>query len=196
MAPSSSATALISVLLLTSIVDTENAVAQGGASWCVARSDATTEALQTALDYACGSGADCLSLQPDGLCFLPNTIQAHTSYAFNSYYQRRARAPGSCDFAGTATIAQSDPSYGSCVYPSTASAAGGPNTPITTPPMNNPNVPSSTTTTPIYGGGNTGGLSPGMNSPFTDNSRAHSEAIATWFLVFFSSLLILLACAL
>ena len=63
-----------------------------------------------ALDYACGSGGDCLPLQPDGLCFLPNTIQAHASYAFNSYYQRRARAPGSCDFAGTATIATSDPS--------------------------------------------------------------------------------------
>lgn len=82
----------------------------GGGSWCVARSDASNDALQTALDYACGAGADCFPLQPDGLCFLPNTIQAHASYAFNSYYQLKKRAPGSCDFAGTATIAQSDPS--------------------------------------------------------------------------------------
>lgn len=118
------------------------------ASWCVVRSDASYNVLQTALDYACGAGADCLPLQSDGLCFLPNTIQAHASYAFNSYYQKRARAPGSCDFSGTATIAQTDPSilltthytlflifilcylisflcfcvlcigYGSCVYPS------------------------------------------------------------------------------
>ncbi|CAN6892178.1 unnamed protein product, partial [Brassica oleracea] len=27
-------------------------------------------------------------------------------------------APGSCNFAGTSTIAKTDPSYGSCVYPS------------------------------------------------------------------------------
>ncbi|KAG4398790.1 hypothetical protein GLYMA_08G112100v4 [Glycine max] len=109
------------LLLLTIITTTKNVLGQGGtASWCVARSDASSDALQTALDYACGAGGDCLPLQPDGLCFLPNTIQAHASYAFNSYYQRRTRAPGSCDFAATATIATSDPSYGSCVYPSSA----------------------------------------------------------------------------
>ncbi|KAG4999889.1 hypothetical protein AAZX31_08G109500 [Glycine max] len=179
------------LLLLTIITTTKNVLGQGGtASWCVARSDASSDALQTALDYACGAGGDCLPLQPDGLCFLPNTIQAHASYAFNSYYQRRTRAPGSCDFAATATIATSDPSYGSCVYPSSASAAGGPNTPTTTPPMNNPNVPTSTTTTPIFGGGNTGGLTPGMSTPFPDSSRAHSEATATWFLALCSSLII------
>ncbi|KAJ0555247.1 putative carbohydrate-binding X8 domain-containing protein, plant [Helianthus annuus] len=87
------------------------------ATWCVARSDASREALQTALDYACSAGADCAPLQPSGLCFLPNTIQAHASYAFNSYYMRRFMAPGSCDFSGTATFAKTDPSYGSCVYP-------------------------------------------------------------------------------
>ncbi|KAL5070840.1 hypothetical protein RYX36_021727, partial [Vicia faba] len=113
-----------------------NVKGQGGStssstSWCVVRSDASYNVLQTALDYACGSGADCLPLQPDELCFLPNTIQAHASYAFNSYYQKIARAPGSCDFSGTATIAQTDPSYGSCVYPSSTSGAGGSNTPTT-----------------------------------------------------------------
>ncbi|KAK7318945.1 hypothetical protein RJT34_03654 [Clitoria ternatea] len=194
MAGMAPATKLVCVMIIAVlIIGTENVVGQGAGSgsWCVARSDASNQALQTALDYACGAGADCLPLQSEGLCFLPNTIQAHASYAFNSFYQKKARAPGSCDFAGTATIAQSDPSYGSCVYPSSASAAGGPNTPITTPSMNNPNMPPSTTT-PIYGGGNSGGLTPGMNTPFPpDNSRAPSEAIATWFIVFFSSLLIL-----
>ncbi|KAF7132843.1 hypothetical protein RHSIM_Rhsim09G0057300 [Rhododendron simsii] len=80
------------------------------ASWCVARSDAISPALQTALDYACGAGADCSPIQSSGLCFLPNTIQAHASYAFNSYYQRKANAPGSCNFGGTATVAETDPS--------------------------------------------------------------------------------------
>jgi hypothetical protein len=79
-------------------------------TWCVARSDASTQALQTALDYACASGADCTPILSSGLCFLPNTIQAHASYAFNSYFQRKAMAPGSCDFSGTASASKSDPS--------------------------------------------------------------------------------------
>lgn len=189
MAPSSSSKP-VSVLLLSLLTITMkmmNVNGQGGsASWCVVRSDASFNALQTALDYACGAGADCLPLQPDGLCFLPNTIQAHASYAFNSYYQKRARAPGSCEFSGTATIAQSDPSYGSCMYPSSTSGAGGPNTPTTSVPMTNTNMSSPATSAPIFGG-----LSPGLSSPFNDNSRAPSKELATWFLLYFSSLLIL-----
>lgn len=80
-------------------------------SWCVARSDASDDALQLALDYACASGADCTPIQPSGLCFLPNTLQAHASYAFNSFFQRKSMAPGSCDFSATATVAKTDPSY-------------------------------------------------------------------------------------
>ncbi|KAE9610448.1 putative X8 domain-containing protein [Lupinus albus] len=62
------------------------------------------------LDYACDAGADCSVLQPNGFCFLPNTIQAHASFAFNSFYHRKGRAPGSCHFIATAIIAQTDPS--------------------------------------------------------------------------------------
>ncbi|MED6180877.1 hypothetical protein PIB30_014211 [Stylosanthes scabra] len=188
------AAAKLHICLLMLLMATTTVNVSGQATWCVARSDASNQALQTALDYACGSGADCFPLQSNGLCFLPNTIQAHASYAFNSFYQRKGRAPGSCDFSGTATIAQSDPSYGSCVYPSSGSTAGGGNTPSTTPAFNNPNVPSPTTTTPIFGGGNSGGLTPGMNTPFPDNSRAASEATATWFLVLFPCLVILATC--
>ncbi|OIW00591.1 hypothetical protein TanjilG_14817 [Lupinus angustifolius] len=88
-------------------------VVEGGGSvvsesWCVVRTDASFQALQTALDYACSAGADCSVLQPIGLCFLPNSIQAHASHVFNSFYQKKGRALGSCDFAGTATIAQGD----------------------------------------------------------------------------------------
>ncbi|KAA0033304.1 PLASMODESMATA CALLOSE-BINDING PROTEIN 3 [Cucumis melo var. makuwa] len=87
-----------------------------GAYWCVARSDATYESLQAAIDYACATGADCTPILLNGLCFLPNTIQAHASYAFNSFFQRKAMAPGSCDFGGSATIAQSDPSLSPSPY--------------------------------------------------------------------------------
>ncbi|EXC16965.1 hypothetical protein L484_021622 [Morus notabilis] len=98
----------ICFLIVLGTINSDTAVA--ASTWCVARSDASTLALQTALDYSCSAGADCLPLQANGLCFLPNTIQAHASYAFNSYYQRKAMSPGSCDFSGTATVAQSDPS--------------------------------------------------------------------------------------
>ncbi|XP_023745731.1 PLASMODESMATA CALLOSE-BINDING PROTEIN 3 [Lactuca sativa] len=110
------------------------------ATWCVARNDAKEDALQTALDYACGAGADCAPLQDTGLCFLPNTIQAHASYAFNSFYMHSSMDSGACDFSGTAAIAKTDPSYGTCVYPSSPSTAGGGGgmmTPIlSTPPQN------------------------------------------------------------
>ncbi|GMJ01812.1 hypothetical protein like AT4G13600 [Hibiscus trionum] len=153
-----------------------------GQSWCVARSDASNQALQTALDYACGSGADCNPLQSDGLCFLPNTIQAHASYAFNSYYQHRAMAPGSCDFAGTGTVAKTDPSYGSCIYPSSQRSAGGIAT-LGSGSQNNPNVPTTTTTaTPINGrDGGTGLNNPGLTPPFptTDESKASFDCIAS-----------------
>ncbi|KAH0637450.1 hypothetical protein KY285_037181 [Solanum tuberosum] len=58
------------------------------------------------------------------------------------------RAPGSCDFAGTATIAKTDPSYGSCVYPASPSTAGG-STTTTTPSTPGGGAGGTTTTTPI-----------------------------------------------
>ncbi|PWZ29567.1 Glucan endo-1,3-beta-glucosidase 1 [Zea mays] len=82
------------------------------AAWCIARSEASDKALQSALDYACGParGADCAPIQASGLCYLPNTLAAHASYAFNSIFQRSRAAPGACDFAGTATVTVTDPS--------------------------------------------------------------------------------------
>lgn len=85
-------------------------------AWCICRSDQNTSALQSALDYACGSGADCSAIQQTGGCYSPNTVVAHCSYAANSYYQRKDQTQGACDFSGTATLTSTDPSNTLSVY--------------------------------------------------------------------------------
>ncbi|EFJ25492.1 hypothetical protein SELMODRAFT_442025 [Selaginella moellendorffii] len=87
-------------------------------SWCIAKEGMSTSSLQAALDYACGQGrADCSQLQPGQQCYFPDTVLDHASYAFNKYYQKAMMAPGSCDFAGVATVTFTDPSHGQCRFP-------------------------------------------------------------------------------
>lgn len=64
---------------------------------------------QKSLDYACGAGADCTAILPNGACYQPNTMKSHCDWAVNSYFQRRSQAGGSCDFSGTATQSQAPP---------------------------------------------------------------------------------------
>ncbi|KAH9307999.1 hypothetical protein KI387_035910, partial [Taxus chinensis] len=88
-----------------------------GQSWCVAMSNVPDQTLQTALDYACGmGGADCGPIQQGGVCFQPDSLASHASYAFNSYYQKNGMAGGTCDFGGAAVITPSNPSYATCQY--------------------------------------------------------------------------------
>ncbi|XP_054776755.1 uncharacterized protein LOC129285192 isoform X2 [Prosopis cineraria] len=97
-----------------------NAPATAGQSWCVAKTGAAEAALQSALDYACGmGGADCSQIQQGGSCYNPNSLENHASYAFNSYYQKNP-TPTSCDFGGTATLVNVNPSSGSCILPSSS----------------------------------------------------------------------------
>lgn len=85
--------------------------------WCVAKPSVPTEALQEALDYACGEGgADCEAIRPQGSCYSPDTVVAHASYAFNSYWQKTKRNGGICGFGGTAMLISSDPSYRHCRF--------------------------------------------------------------------------------
>ncbi|KAE8075624.1 hypothetical protein FH972_014320 [Carpinus fangiana] len=89
-----------------------------GNTWCVANGDVGKEKLQAALDFACGEGgADCRSIQPGASCYDPNTLSAHASFAFNSYYQKNARAGGSCYFGGAAYVVTQPPRFGKCELP-------------------------------------------------------------------------------
>ncbi|KAI3510049.1 hypothetical protein L1887_25576 [Cichorium endivia] len=86
------------------------------ALWCVAKPSVPDPIIQEAMNYACGSGADCESLQPNGECFQPDTLFAHASYAFNSYWQRTKVAGGTCEFGGSAMLVTVDPSYDGCHF--------------------------------------------------------------------------------
>jgi hypothetical protein len=82
----------------------------GGQTWCIAKTGLTDMVLQNGIDFACGvGGADCTAIQPMGSCYNPNTVQAHASYAFNSYFQRNP-APASCDFGGAGMLVNVNPS--------------------------------------------------------------------------------------
>ncbi|KAF5728125.1 extensin-like [Tripterygium wilfordii] len=86
------------------------------ALWCVAKPTVPDPIIQEAMNYACGSGADCYSIQPSGPCFEPNTLFAHASFAFNSYWQKTRAAGGTCEFGGTSMLVTVDPSYDGCHF--------------------------------------------------------------------------------
>ncbi|KAJ7964625.1 Glucan endo-1,3-beta-glucosidase [Quillaja saponaria] len=84
--------------------------------WCVAKPTVPDPIIQVAMDYACGSGADCKSIQPNGPCYQPDTLLSHASFAFNSYWQKTKVGGGTCDFGGTAMLVTVDPSFNRCKF--------------------------------------------------------------------------------
>uniref|UniRef100_A0A0R0IMU3 glucan endo-1,3-beta-D-glucosidase n=2 Tax=Glycine max TaxID=3847 RepID=A0A0R0IMU3_SOYBN len=87
-------------------------------TFCVTKSNADPKMLQAALDWACGPGkVDCSPLLQGQPCYEPDNVVAHSTYAFNAYYQKMDKSPGSCDFKGVATVTTTDPSHGSCIFP-------------------------------------------------------------------------------
>ncbi|GKV46396.1 hypothetical protein SLEP1_g53382 [Rubroshorea leprosula] len=160
-----------------------NAPANQGQRWCVAKTGASQTSLQAALDYACGmGGADCSQIQQGGSCYDPNNLQNHASYAFNSYYQKNP-VPTSCDFGGNAIVVNSNPSSGSCIYPSSAASTSTP-TPVTTPSTSTPTpitTPSTATPTPITTPSTSGGGVPGSGTPTLSMNSSTPSSSTTSF---------------
>ncbi|KAG6394458.1 hypothetical protein SASPL_145043 [Salvia splendens] len=105
-------------------------------TYCAAKAGADEEAVQAALDWACGAGGvDCSALMEGQPCFEPDTLSAHATYAFDSYYQAMGRAEGSCDFNGVATITSTTPNHGSCITSQAASDKNGSRLNSTAPAM-------------------------------------------------------------
>ncbi|XP_042493495.1 glucan endo-1,3-beta-glucosidase 1-like [Macadamia integrifolia] len=85
--------------------------------WCVAKPSVPAATLEEAMDYACREGgADCEEIKPHGSCYNPDSVVAHASYAFNSYWQKNKRNGGTCSFGGTAMIINADPSFMHCRF--------------------------------------------------------------------------------
>eukprot|EP00268_Persea_americana_P022032 TRINITY_DN21921_c0_g1_i1.p1 TRINITY_DN21921_c0_g1~~TRINITY_DN21921_c0_g1_i1.p1 ORF type:complete len:379 (+),score=60.70 TRINITY_DN21921_c0_g1_i1:144-1280(+) len=109
-------------VFLPPVVFPPPAVPPGGNSgpgiplWCVAKPTVPDPIIQEAMNYACGSGADCESILPNGSCYNPDKLISHASYAFNSYWQKTRAAGGTCDFGGTAILITKDPSFDGCHF--------------------------------------------------------------------------------
>ncbi|KAF2620861.1 hypothetical protein F2Q68_00040755 [Brassica cretica] len=143
-----------------------------GAIYCLCKDGIGEKELQLAIDYACGSLADCNPIHDNGPCYQPNNIKSHCDWAVNSYFQKAAQVSGSCNFSGTATTNQNPPSnlVTGCIYPSSASTTSPTGTTLTNG------------TTPAFGPTGPGGF---------QGNGASSLVISPVFTLCFSSLVFL-----
>ncbi|XP_057765057.1 glucan endo-1,3-beta-glucosidase 4-like isoform X2 [Salvia miltiorrhiza] len=86
------------------------------ADYCIADEQTPEDEVVQAMKWACGNGADCSAIGENGVCYLPNTVKDHASYAFNSYYQNMKHKGGSCYFNAAAILSDLDPSHNSCKF--------------------------------------------------------------------------------
>ncbi|CAA7013068.1 unnamed protein product [Microthlaspi erraticum] len=112
----SQSTTLLLVLLLSVVAINHLPVVSCNRQWCMAMWTASNEQLQANIDYCCSNGVDCTPIQPGGICYNPNTLLDHASYAMNAYYQSHGRIEDSCDFNRTGCWVFVDPSHDTCIY--------------------------------------------------------------------------------
>jgi hypothetical protein len=87
------------------------AAAATGRQWCVPKAAADEMMLQENIDFACGQeGVDCAAIRPGGVCYEPDTVQAHAAYAMNLFFQSNGRHAFNCDFGQTGVVTTADPS--------------------------------------------------------------------------------------
>ncbi|GMI90244.1 hypothetical protein HRI_002693800 [Hibiscus trionum] len=130
------------------------------ATYCLCQDGASNQALQAALDYACGNGADCSAILQNGVCYNPNTVKDHCNYAVNSYFQNSGQITGSCNFSGSATVSPNPPTNiaSTCSYPSSSTGTGTGTTPPTGIPTTGPNTGTPPGTTTAFGPTGTTGI--------------------------------------
>ncbi|XP_031107445.1 glucan endo-1,3-beta-glucosidase 2-like [Ipomoea triloba] len=86
-------------------------------TYCSAKDGADHKMLQAALDWACGPGkVDCSPMLQGQPCYEPDTVAAHATYAFDTYYQMMGKAPEACNFNGVAAVTTTNPSHGLCLF--------------------------------------------------------------------------------
>lgn len=79
--------------------------------WCVPTPAADEMVLQENIDFVCGQGGiDCAAIRPGGICFEPDTVQAHAAYAMDLYFQSNGQHVFDCDFGQTGVVTTVDPS--------------------------------------------------------------------------------------
>ncbi|WOL03686.1 hypothetical protein Cni_G12406 [Canna indica] len=96
----------------------ENNERYEGPIWCVFGGGGNATSVGAAVAYACAQAKGaCDAIRRGAPCYEPNTLAAHASYAFNSYWQRFRGAGATCFFGGLAVQTKINPSYGSCKFP-------------------------------------------------------------------------------
>ncbi|KAL1220041.1 PLASMODESMATA CALLOSE-BINDING PROTEIN 3 [Cardamine amara subsp. amara] len=156
---------LLGLLLLLALITSSSAI------YCLCNDGIGDKELQTSIDYACGTLADCTPIKD------------------------KVQSPGSCNFTGTATISQNPPSnlVSGCIYPSSPSSTRSP--PSTTPPTG---TTPTNGTTPFPGTPFPGTPFPGTppafgpTGVFNPGNGASSLVISSVFTLCFSSLAFLL----
>eukprot|EP00850_Spirogloea_muscicola_P005351 SM000024S07813 [mRNA] locus=s24:674512:677233:- [translate_table: standard] len=87
--------------------------------WCIAdASNGSTNTVDNSLSFICSNtvAGDCTPTLEGGSCYLPNSLAAHASYGYNSYYQALGQKDTACEFNGTGHIVDVDPSHMGCNF--------------------------------------------------------------------------------